>query len=148
MRLHDHDFETAARLVISAFDTFEATVNDCRPMVIPYELLAADRKSHIFQISRHLGFWPSLDAVTRIDAATSVDRHRAVMEKVQTRAIEGLTHRRNTNRILVEDSNTLINDRHIQSGAVGRWRQELSAEDQNEANDRFADLVRRYGYAV
>lgn len=146
MRLHDHDFDTAARLVLAAFSIFEATAMDSDLMVIPYELLVADRPGHIFQIARRLGLWPRLDAVQRIDEATSVDRHRAIMEKVKSGEMDGLAHRQNTNRVLVEDPRTLINDRHIQSGATGRWRQELSEADRNAANERFAGLIQRYGY--
>lgn len=146
MRLHDHDFQTAARMVLASFSAFEATALDIDPMIIPYELLIADRPGHIFQIARRLGFWPRLESIARIDEATSVDRHRSIMQKVQTGAMEGLTRRRNTNRILAEDPKTLINDRHIQSGATGRWRTELSEAERNAANERFSGLIRRFGY--
>ncbi len=68
------------------------------------------------------------------------------MEKVKSGEMDGLAHRQNTNRVLVEDPRTLINDRHIQSGASGRWRQELSEAERNAANERFAGLIQRYGY--
>ena len=147
MRLHDHDFDTAARMVLASFSAFEAAVRDNSPMVIPYEMLTADRQGHIFQIAQRLGFWPGMETVARIDAATSIGRHRTIMERVRSGEMEGLAHRRNTNRVLAEDPKTLINDRHIQSGASGRWRAELPEHEQHAANERFADLIRRYGYA-
>ncbi|MEM9062149.1 MAG: hypothetical protein AAGD13_16950 [Pseudomonadota bacterium] len=148
MKLHDHDFDAAARMVENSFKIFEeASHADCM-MVIPYELLVADKPGHIFQIARRLGFWPGLDEIAEIEAATSVDKHKEVMEKVSAGEIDGLTRRKNTNRVMVEDSRTLINDRHIQSGAEGRWRQELSESEQNSANERFGEILSRYGYTV
>lgn len=148
MRLHDHDFDTAARMTLGAFQTFDTMAHQTDLMILPYERLIADKPGHIFQIAQRLGFWLGQDQVDRIDDATSVDRHKAVMEKVQAGTIDGLARRQNTNRVLVEDPKTLINDRHIQSGASGRWRQELSEADQNAANERFADLLKRYGFPV
>lgn len=146
MRLHEHDFKTAAKMTTASFQLFEATARQRGLMVIPYELLAADRPGHIFQIARQLGFWPGLDLVRRIDEETSVDRHRAVMEQVQSGEIDNLARRQNRNRVLVEDPSTLINDRHIQSGVSGRWRDELTPAEQEEANALFAVLLKTYGY--
>ena len=148
MRLHDHDFETAAKMTLASFRIFDAMAHEEDLMVLPYERLVADKPGHIFQIAHRLGFWLGQDQVDRIDAETSVDRHKAVMEKVQAGETEGLARRNNTNRVLVEDPKTLINDRHIQSGASGRWRRELSDADQTAANECFADLLKRYGYPV
>lgn len=146
MRLHDHAFDAAAQLTLASFSVFEAMARDAGLMVLPYEMLVADKPGHIFQIAKRLGFWLGHDQVARIDEATSVDRHKAVMEKVQAGEMDGLARRNNTNRVLVEDPKTLINDRHIQSGATGRWRQELTDADQKAASQRFADLLKRFGY--
>ena len=146
MRLHEHDFETAAKMTLSSFTVFEATARDADLMIIPYEMLVADKPGHIFQMARRLGFWLGLDTVEKIDAATSIERHKGVMEKVQSGEMDGLARRKNTNRVLVEDPRTLINDRHIQSGAAGRWRSELSETDQNAANEQFGALLKKYGY--
>lgn len=146
MRLHDHDFDAAAKMVLASFAIFEAMAREADLMILPYEMLVADKPGHIFQIAQRLGFWLGHDQVARIDQATSIDQHKAVMEKVQAGEMDGLARRNNTHRVLVEDTKTLINDRHIQSGASGRWREELSEADQQAASQRFADLLKRYGY--
>lgn len=146
MRLHDHDFDTAATMTEHAFTHFQATTQESDVMVIPYERLVADAEGHIFQIARRLGLWPGLDAVAEIAEATSVKAHRKVMEQVQAGALDSLRQRQNRNRVLVEDSATLINDRHIQSGQSGRWRSDFDSDQQGVANERFAPLIRRYGY--
>ncbi len=68
------------------------------------------------------------------------------MEDVQAGNMDGLNRRENRHRVLVEDVRTLINDRHIQSGASGRWRGELTEDQQKTINERFAPLLQRYGY--
>lgn len=148
MRLHEHDFETTARMTLAAFREMDAAIAATAPMVIPYELLVAEKRAHIFQIARRLGLWAGLDTVARIDEATSMERHRAVMEKVQAGTVDKLQHRKNANRVLAEDPESLINDRHIQSGRSGRWRDELSEAEKAEAGRVFAGLLKRYGYAA
>ena len=148
MKLHEHDFEAASKMVLGSFNIFEAAVRDADLMVIPYELLITGKPGHIFQIARRLGYFPRMDQIAQIDEATSVDRHKAVMEKVQTGEMDGLARRQNTHRVLVEDPKTLINDRHIQSGASGRWRDELGEQEQKEAMQVFGPLLKRYGYST
>ena len=148
MRLHDHDFDTAAKMTLASFGVFNATADQANFMILPYERLMADKPGHIFQIAQRLGFWLGQDEVERIVEATSVERHKAVMEQVRSGEMDGLARRKNTNRILVEDPKTLINDRHIQSGVPGRWRLELSETDQVAMNKRFSELLKRFGYRL
>lgn len=148
MRLHDHDLQTATTMTTNAFIHFESTVEALDLMVIPYELLVQNPGAHIFQIGRRLGIWLGMEEIERIRQETSADKHAAIMKKVQAGALENLQSRANTNRVLIEDPRSLINDRHIQSGAAGRWRTELSETDQRRVNDVFAPLIQRYGYAT
>lgn len=69
------------------------------------------------------------------------------MEQVQAGTRKKLAHRKNRKRVLVEDKETLINDRHIQSGSAGRWKTELTVEQQQMATERFAPILKRYGYS-
>ena len=148
MQLHEHDFNTAAQMVEASYKLFAATVRSVDVMAIPYELLTASPAAHIYQIARRLGLQIGLDRVGQIEAETSIDRHRAVMEKVQTGTLDNLAHRQNTHRVLVEDTETLINDRHIQSGAQGRWRNDLPSDLHEVANERFSPILKRYGYPL
>lgn len=146
MKLHENEFDLTMRAVEQYFALMETCVRDTGALVLPYELLAAHPPSAIFQIARHLGLWPGLDRVAEIAQATSIGTHRAVMEQVQAGTRENLTKRPNRKRVLVEDSETLITDRHIQSGRSGRWRSELSKEQQRVATERFAPILARFGY--
>lgn len=146
MRLHDLDFEAAAELVLAAFAAYEDLCRDLAVTKISYERLIAERRAHIIRIAEQLGFTPSPAEVAEVDQATSVKRHRRIMDQVKAEALPVLVERRNRNRILLEDPASLINDRHIQSGRPGRWRDELGSADQVMAAERFCDLLPRYGY--
>ena len=145
MRLHDHDFEAAAEMVLAAFAAFEALRRDLPVTELAYERLVADRRGHILRIAERLGYAPSPAEVGEVDRATSLARHRRVMAQVRAETLPVLVERRNRNRVLLEDPETLISDRHIQSGRPGRWRAELDPGQQAEAAALFADLLPRYG---
>ncbi|MEM7056416.1 MAG: sulfotransferase domain-containing protein [Pseudomonadota bacterium] len=148
MRLHDHDLEAAATMTTNSFTQFETTIAALDLMVIPYELLVREPSAHIFQIGRRLGLWLGMEDVAHIQDETSSEKHEAIMKKVQSGELDNLKKRSNRNRVLVEDTRSLINDRHIQSGASGRWRTELDEVEQAHVNEVFAPLLERFGYAV
>lgn len=146
MRLHEINFDAAVTVVSKAFVHMERSAIGLELMVLPYELLVKEKRAHIFQIARLLGFWPTLQEVEKIDAATTIDKHRAVMEDVRERRIEGLVEHRNPSRTMAEDPRTLINDRHIQSGETGRWRTTLKPEQAQLATEKFRMILKAYGY--
>ena len=55
MRLHEHDFDTAARLTLGSFQIFDAMAREADLMILPYERLVADKPGYIFQIAQRLG---------------------------------------------------------------------------------------------
>lgn len=146
MKLHDMPFDDVRQSVSAYFQVFETVVQALDAIVLPYELLVASKEAHCFQIARHLGLWPTFEQVRAVVEETSVERHRTIMEDVRAGRIAELTERQNSNRILREDRHTLINDRHIQSGVAGRWRTELSEQQQETANAAFDTILERYGY--
>ena len=146
MKLHDLEFDDTVTAVKSYYGAFEAVVRALGAMVIPYEMLVASPTAHCFQIARHLGLWPTFEQVDEVVATTSMDRHRKVMEDVRNGDVAQLVERQNRNRTLREDQQTLINDRHIQSGASGRWRSELTDGQQEAAAEKFASIIERYGF--
>ena len=148
IKLHELAFETAMDAVTLYFQEFEATVRDTNAMVIPYELLVSGKQGFAFQIARHIGFWPTFAQIDEVCEETSVERHRQVMDDVNSGAAKNVVERQNRHRTLREDPRTLINDRHIQSGATGRWRAELTPDQQETATEKFRPLLERYGYDV
>lgn len=146
MKLHELDLEKAVRLTEASFAQMAACMRDANTLVFPYELLVAGKQLAIFRIAQLLGIRPSMRRISAIDDETSVVRHRSVMEDVQSGSLKTVIRRNTTKRVLVEDKVTLINDRHIQSGAVGRWRSELSGAQQDQITNRFGQILDQFGY--
>ena len=146
MRLHETELALTIEAVRRYFAAFEALSRDAAPVILPYELITGGIEATIFQIARRLSIWPTLTLVRRIAEETSPDRHRAIMEQVQDRSLPEIATRQNRHRTLAEDPATLINDRHIQSGRTGRWREELDPDAQARLQTAFAPLLKRYGF--
>ena len=148
MKLHEHDIGSAVNMTMEAFRVFEMVCRDTEFMVIPYEGLISSRTRYILQIAQRLGLQPSLNEVAGVDEETSVARHRHIMDQVRSGKRERVLLRQNRNRVLVEDRDTLINDRHIQSGKAGRWREELDDKQKDALTRLFAPFIERYGYSA
>ncbi len=148
MKLHDHSLENAISNVSGYFQQYEAMVRALNAMVIPYELLINAKEAFAFQIARRIGIWPTFAQIAEVVEATSVERHRKVMQDVKAGTLPDIAERQNQQRVLREDRRTLINDRHIQSGASGRWRGELPGDQHETVNAAFAPLLERYGYEL
>ncbi|MCG6902506.1 MAG: hypothetical protein LJE68_07470 [Rhodobacter sp.] len=138
MKLHDLAIDEAAPLVLESFAAITRMATATSWPVIEYSSLSADKPGNIRRIAHHLGFRTPPGSVRRIAAETSVARHREIMERVRAGKVANLIERQNSKRILREDAETLINDRHIQSGKTGRWRQELAPHEQARANREFS----------
>lgn len=147
MKLHDHNLENAARLAEASFTQMAECMRENCDLALPYELLIPGKKLAIYSIGQLLGIRPSLRKIGLICEDTSIENHRSVMKRVQKGSLKTIVRRNNTNRILAEDKVTLINDRHIQSGEAGRWRNELPIAQQTLITDRFAQVLDHFGYA-
>ena len=145
MRLHDHPLEDAIDMTLAAFNLLYAMCKALDVELFAYASLVADRAGALARIANRLGVGLSPAASDRILADTGLDRQRERMARVRAGG-PGLAERRNRRRTLLEDPATLINDRHIQSGAVGRWRQELTAAEQAHATHALRAVIAAYGY--
>jgi len=146
MRLHDCSFEKALELTETSFQQFRVARKFRRVTFIPYEHLTGHTDAFIFQIAQRLGIFLGLDTVAEIGAATSLETHTKIMHDVAEEAVD-VQVRRNPHRVLKESRRHFINDRHIQSGRSGRWRDELTEARQQAACERFRPLLEELGMA-
>lgn len=110
-----------------------------------YETMVQDAPATIRRLAGCLGSDLDDAAVAQIADETSPERHTQLMQQLRRGTRPG--HRITTlRRTLIEDPETLINDRHIQSGASGRWRQELTAEQQAAVAEALGPAARVLGY--
>ena len=146
MFLHDLDLEEALEFTIAAFANLDAMRRDTDVTLFAYERLIADTRHHVGLVACRLGASLSTFLVEQILAETSIERRRERMKRVRAGSLPRLRLLGGRNRILKEDPETLINDRHIQSGKPGRWRTELTRELQMRAAFALCDEIQRYGY--
>ena len=141
MRLHDQTFEEASNLTLGCYAHFSWMRAETAWPLVDYRDMKTGKQQQIRRIASHLGIQVSNDRVHEIDEATSVERHREIMNRVRDGKVARIIEHHNKRRVLREDADSLINDRHIQSGELGRWRLELTPEQQVKASEIFADYI-------
>lgn len=150
MRLHDADFPAAVRAIQAAFKCFKSALGIPGIMVIPYPHIRDHAEALIFQMATTIGRFLTPQTVGDIAQRTSIERHKEVMETLNRPAVgraEGDAETIFTGvREILMDSTHFINDRHIQSGATGRWKEELTQDQQDEVNRTFAEVIARLGF--
>ena len=146
MKLHEHDFEKTLDFTTRSFSYFLIAVKfRQRVMFIPYEQLIAAPDVYIFQLAHRLGIFLNFNTVHDIQVATSLEVHKKIMADVQSEQVE-VRRVMGAGRPVIESTTHFINDRHVQSAKIGRWRDELSESQQAIANERFGKLLTMLGY--
>ncbi|MGD1924796.1 MAG: sulfotransferase domain-containing protein [Paracoccaceae bacterium] len=147
MKLHDLDLEHglhAMQIYLSHTDC--VWTGSPQAVRLRYEDLRADPRHAIKAITQALTFDLADEETEALITATSIEAHRQVMDRLADKTNPHVVTHRTKARAMREDQVTLINDRHIQSGARGRWRDELTPQDQQRANDALHAWVTRFGY--
>lgn len=145
MRLHDVSFDDAVSMTDEAYVQFERVGQMPNVMLVPYEHLKLHMPAIIFQIATRLGFVVSARQITAIIEATSLERHREIMESMSNTQANVATVNQGTREIRI-DQEHLLTDRHIQSGAIGRWKSELNPTQQSRCCERFEPIVEALGF--
>lgn len=145
MRLHDYSFEKCMELADISFAQYREARRYPKIMLIPYEQLMESTGTFIGRIAGRLGLAIARQEAAEIREATSLEAHKRIMREVAGEKIE-VQLRRNPRRTLRESTTYLINDRHIQSGRPGRWRDELTPAQRRLASAHFLPLLRELGF--
>jgi len=144
MGLRGVAFGTALKMATAAVNQLNQAIQSPELNLVPYGALLKDPEGHTFQIARSLGFLVSRQEIQEILDACSFDRNKAEVERLDRG--EGTFHEQHTaTRTIRSNPETLINDRHIQSGKLGRWREELDAEQQRVIEETFAEFYKQLG---
>jgi hypothetical protein len=114
---------------------------------LSYEVYNNAPEALVSTIAGHLQVPVDLSTVSTIVSETSKENASQIMHDVAStkRTVKTL---RNSARTLKEDAKTFINDRHIQSGIAGRFRQELSDEEIKVFSEKVAPFLKRFGYPM
>jgi len=128
--------------VLECLRNFSTFRDSRRILLVRYEQMMADRAGTIARIASHLGFNLDERAIGRIDERTNLATSQGIAQGLKSRP-GGQYRRDGAHRV---DPTTLLYDNHIAGGTVGRWKQELSAEDQGFLTRFFAPWLVTLGY--
>lgn len=149
MRLHDASFREAVIMTNSAFRSLQAATRIPGLMLIPYDQIARHAVALVFQIGMRIGQYLTPAMIAEIVDRTSIAQHRSRMEQViGTDGQSGIEVDRifSGRRDVHYDTESLITDRHIQSGKTGRWKDELDSKQQADLNRFFAAIIDQLGF--
>lgn len=142
MRLHDADFEQAVEKTQTAVHHFAEILKSEGVLIIPYRQIIESPRCVVHFIANHMGVMVKEEHLQWIEKETSMDAHREKMERVCRG--EGVIHSTNTGiRDVKHDADSFINDRHIQSGKIGRWKDELTPEQQERVTKVFEGIIEK-----
>ena len=146
IRLHDMPLEQALLSMEVYLTAADLPKRWGKALGIRYERLVANVDQHVLGIANTLGYEAQPSEIASIREATTPDAHAKIMRKLQKGTVDETRHIRTLYRDMREDKETLINDRHLQSGQHGRWKTELSPEDAQIVNERLGRWIEGYGY--
>lgn len=148
MRLHALDFDHALRSVEIFLRSEREVANAGLGIRLRYEDLVADPTRHVLLIAGAAGLDVGPEDAEQIAAETAPEQHRAVMLGLRDGVVPNQRTLPTLHGPLREDPDTLINEHHIQSGAAGRWRNELTPEQQDRATRHLGRWIEVLGYAL
>ncbi|MCA9040942.1 MAG: hypothetical protein KDA65_11390 [Planctomycetaceae bacterium] len=146
IKLHDLDLEMAMQITANAYTYLEPAMAMPGIMLIPYDHATTQQEAIIYQMATKLSIFLPLNKAREIAEATSFEKHKKVMENVNQEEAEDVGVMYTSSRKIRFSETHLINDRHIQSGKNGRWREELSPSDQQKVLERFTPLLKVLGF--
>ncbi|QDU81046.1 hypothetical protein Pla110_27830 [Polystyrenella longa] len=146
IKLHDLDLETAIQITANAYTYLEPAMAMPGIMLIPYEHATSQPESIIYQMATKLSIFLPLDKAKEIAEETSYAKHKKVMDEVNREGAEDVGTLYTSSRKIRFSETHLINDRHLQSGKNGRWREELTPPEQERVLERFTPLLKALGF--
>lgn len=145
MKLHGVPFDVAVGMTVSACRSFREALKIPRVMLISYTQIIQTPAQTVSSIAGHLGLVVDDQEVEAICREASMDNARKVMQKVlsgQGPIISASTGYRE----IKYDPDYFITDRHIQSGKIGRWKDELTPRQQLMVSAAFKDFSFLFSY--
>ena len=136
MRLRDIGFDQALNMASAALADLNKAIQNPEIHLIPYATLLDAPQVYVFQMARSFGISLSSAEVEAVVAACSFEKNKEAVARLK--AGQGNFKERDTGtRRMRSDPETLLTDRHIQSGQPGRWREELTDDQQRVIETSF-----------
>ena len=145
MKLHDKNFQDSLKFIIASINDGKFMENKSR-ILIPYEFLARHNQVYISVIASTIGLPVGFETCEAIAKSCSSETVKTKMNLLGSEQYVDKRVLNNTNRTMVEDTKTFINDRHIQSGKYMRFKDELDELQITTATEALKPFIDKYGY--
>ena len=113
-----------------------------RILFVRYEEMIVDQQAQIRRIAGHLGLGIGEDIVRLVDSRTNIASSKRICQQIVNQAIPQLMQIE-SHRV---DPVTQLHENHIGNTKVGRWRNELTAEQGTYLTEYFAPWLIKWGY--
>jgi hypothetical protein len=111
-------------------------------LLVRYEDMMADRLGEIRRIARHLNITLDEDSVARVDAKTNIESSKRLCGELKDRSPDKVLNIQ-SHRV---DPETHLHEQHIGNARIGRWRDELSADQGRWLTEYFSRWLLLLGY--
>ncbi len=146
MQLHDLSLEDGIKALRVYGHATEIAHTAPSVLKITYERLIEDLAGHILEFASQMQFELQPGEIDDLARSTSPKAHSGVMQQLNDNTLAQTRTVPTKRRVMREDPKTLINDRHIQSGRIGRWHTELPSDEHHDVNGKLAHWIRLLGY--
>jgi hypothetical protein len=135
-------YEESVRRVHGMLWTMPFYRSSPHALFVRYEEMIANPLRQVTKIAAHMGVDADPLELRRIDATTGLQSARAT--------VAGLRHRRPEEVLWCDgrrvDPTTHLHENHVQAGRVGRWRNDLPPDRQQELTEVFHPWLVELGY--
>ncbi len=142
MTFTNDPFQRAMRRTTGFLEELTLYQQSRNTLLIRYEDMIRDTAAHVRMVTDYLGVQLDDAGIRWIDGQTNIDRAREVSAELKTRPDDAVV-RQESHRV---DPATNLHDNHIHSGKVGRWRDELTPEQQETLAKQFRPWLISLGY--
>jgi len=146
MRKSDMTFEALSSLgfLEDRFEEYQKWTSLPRVLVSKYEEMIAGLPAEVRRIAAHLGITLSAEAYQQIAAEHSLERQK---ERIEA-SIKNGNLREGVVKGMFYNPTTNLHTNHIHDGAVGGWKEVLSAEQVERIEAKAADWLVAHGYDI
>jgi hypothetical protein len=114
-----------------------------KSLFIDFEDMMANSLAAVGRIADYLKLNLSEEIILEVDEQTNIDSARKTMNGLSDRDGSDSVHKVRSHLV---DNLTFIHEKHVQSAKSGRWKTELSQDEQRRVNEAFAPWLLSMGY--
>jgi hypothetical protein len=137
-------FETSVGRVTLSLKFISSCCDFGRTLFVRYEEMMDNRRAEIAKIANYLRIPVGPAEIEWIDRRTDIRSSEEICRELMTRPAKETEKISNNHR---RDPITLLHDNHLGSGKVGRWKEDLTAEQGRVLTQLFNRSLNALGYS-